>query len=165
MSAPETAKQENLYELLKGFSTGMLVSRQANDQMQARPMSVAELRSDADIYFATSLESPKITELAANPECTVTFQSSSTYAVINGRAEVVKDRALIDRLWSEAWRVWFPGGKDDPTLCLLKVDAKDAEYWDNSGLQGVKYLFEGVKAVLQGNTPSADDNQHAKVAL
>ncbi len=72
---------------------------------------------------------------------------------------------MIDRLWSEPWRVWFPDGKDDPNLVLLKVEPTGGEYWDNSGLEGMKYVFEGLKAVLKGERPETDATQHAKVAM
>jgi hypothetical protein len=49
--------------------------------------------------------------------------------------------------------------------CLLRVKARSGEYWDGSGLQGLKYLLERMKAVLQKRTPDADAKQHAKVRL
>ncbi len=155
----------HLYELLKDFDTAILVTTQPDGTLHGRPMAVAELKSDADTYFVTGLDSPKIAEIEARPDVLVTFQSSSRYAVVKGSAHVVRDRALIDRMWSETWRVWFPGGKDDPSLCLVRVDARKAEYWDNSGAQGLKFLFNGLKAVVQGTKPQSDGKQNAKVAL
>jgi general stress protein 26 len=71
----------------------------------------------------------------------ITFQNASQFAFISGTVRIMRDRALIDRLWSEAWRAWFSGGKDDPSLCILKIEAREGEYWDNSGVKGVRYLF------------------------
>ena len=161
----DTKTHEHLYDLVKGFHTAMFVTKDAGGKLHARPMSVAELRPDADAYFATSLDSPKIDEIAANPEAMITFQSGSQFAFISGTASVLRDRALIDRLWSETWRAWFPGGKDDPSLCILKVEAREGEYWDNSGVKGVRYLFEGVKAILQGEKHETHGGDHAKVKL
>src|SRR5688572_26526529 len=126
--------QQNLYDLASSFRNAMLVTRGLDGSLHARPMAVAELEPDADAYFSTSLESPKIAEIEANPEVLVTFQSRAEFATIQGRATVVRDPAQIDRLWSEDWRVWFPKGKDDPNLCLLKISADRGEYWDTSGL-------------------------------
>jgi general stress protein 26 len=38
---------------------------------------------------------------------------------------------------------WFPGGKDDPKLALLRFDAESAEIWldDSSLLAGIKLLM------------------------
>ena len=160
----DTDMHQHLFELVHDFDTAMLITH-TEGVCHARPMAVAEIREGADAYFATSIDSPKIAEIEANPLVLVTMQSSSEYAAINGSASLVRDRAEIERLWKDTWKVWFPGGKDDPKLCLLKVTADHGEYWDNSGMEGMKYLFEGAKAVLQGRTPETDKSQHAKVNL
>jgi len=157
--------QRHLYDLTKGFKTAMLVTRGLDGSVHARPMAVAEMEFDADAYFSTSIDSPKIAEIEANPDVLVTFQNSSEFAAIQGKATVMRDPALIERLWSESWRMWFPKGKDDPDLCLLKVSAVQGEYWDTSGLEGLKFFFEGLKARMAGRTPDKSEVQHAKVKL
>lgn len=154
-----------MYDLLKDFDTAMLVTRSSEDHMHARPMAVAELRAGGDAYFVTSIDSPKVDEIKRNPNVTLTFQSSNQFASVCGRIGVVRDPALIDRLWKEAWKVWFPKGKSDPSISLLKFDAQHGEYWDNAGAQGLKYAFEAAKAYVKGETPTTDQKQHAKVDL
>lgn len=160
-----TDKREHLYDLLKNFDTAMLVARSADGHMHARPMAVAEMRPDADAYFVTSIESPKVAEISANSNVTLTFQSSNQFASLSGRASVVRDRALVDRLWKEAWKIWFPKGKTDPSIAMLKFSAQDGEYWDNAGAQGLKFAFEAAKAYIKGDRPKEDEKQHAKVEL
>ncbi len=157
--------REHLYDLLKDFDTAMLVTKSADGHMQARPMAVAELRADADAYFVTSVDSPKASEIGTDPTITLTFQSSNQYASVSGRAEVVRDRALIDRLYKEDWKIWFPKGKSDPSIAMIKFTAQDAEYWDNAGAQGLKFVYEAAKAYVKGETPKSDQKQHAKVDL
>ncbi len=157
--------QKHLYDMLKDFSTAMLVSREPDGALHARPMAVAELKPDAEAYFATDRRSPKIAEIQRDPNVLVTFQSANEYASVAGLAQVVNDRALIERLWSDVWRVWFPQGKSDPNLVLVKVVPQSGEYWDNSGLEGLNYVFNGLKAVLKGERPETDQTQHAKVAI
>ncbi len=162
----DTNPQKHLYELLKDFSTAMLVSNDQSGRMHARPMAIADLKPDADAYFATSVQSPKVAEIQNYPEVLVSFQSATQFASIVGTATIVKDRSLIEELWSEEWRVWFPGGKDDPNLVLIKVDAREGEFWDNSGLHGLSYVFEGVKAVIKGEKLENDKGgSHAKIRL
>lgn len=157
--------QEHLYKLLKDFKTAMLVTRSAIHGMHARPMAVAELQPGADAYFATSLESAKIIEIEHDPSVIVLFQGASVYASVYGTAEIVKDRAEIERLWCETWRLWFPKGKDDPTLCLIRVDATSGEYWDQSGLQGIKFAVEALRAYVAGETPKREGKGHGKIGL
>jgi general stress protein 26 len=158
-------RRQHLYDVTKGFKTAMLVTRAQDGSFHARPMAVAEIKPDADAYFSTSLASPKIAELQENPNVLITFQSSSEFATIQGTATIVRDRAEIDRLWSEAWRIWFPDGKDDPDLCLLKISAESGEYWDTSGLEGIKFMFESLKARIAGRTPEKSEVQNAKIQL
>ena len=49
----------------------------------------------------------------------------------------------IDRLWNRFVAAWFEGGKDDPKLALLRLDAERAEIWlDGSSIvAGVKMLL------------------------
>lgn len=160
-----TERKEHLYDMLEDFDTAMMVTRSDEGHMHARPMAVAELRADADAYFVTSIDSPKVAQIEADPAVTLTFQSSSQFASVCGHVRIVRDQALIDRLWKEAWKVWFPKGKTDPSIALLKFDADHGEYWDNAGAQGLKYAFEAAKAYVKGETPKADQKQHAKVEL
>ena len=161
-----TNKQEHLYELLKDFDTAMLVTRSADGHMHSRPMAIAELRPDSDAYFVTGIDSPKVAEITANPSVTLTFQSSNQYASLSGRAAITRDQALIDRLYKEDWKIWFPGGKTDPSISMLKFSAQHGEYWDNAGAQGLKFVFEAAKAYVKGERPKEEDEkQHAKVDL
>lgn len=157
--------QHRLYDLTSGFRNAMLVTRGLDGSVHARPMAVAEITPDGEACFSTSLESPKIAEIETDPRVLVTFQSRSEFATIQGTATVVRDRAEIDRLWSEAWRIWFPEGKEDPSLCLLKVAADRGEYWDTSGIEGLKFAFESVKARLGGRVAEKSELQNAKVEL
>jgi general stress protein 26 len=158
-------KQQHLYELLKDFDTAMLVTHAADGDMHVRPMAVAELEPDAEAYFMTSIDSPKVADLEAHPNVTLTFQSARQFASVYGEARIVRDQALIDRLWKDAWQVWFPKGKTDPALGLLHFTPKHGEYWDNAGMQGVKYAFKAIGAYVKGETPKADAKQHGKVDL
>jgi len=164
MSKP-TERQEHLYELLKEFDTAMLITRGGDHGMHARPMRVAELRPGADAYFVTSIDSPKVAEIERDPDAVLTLQRSSRFAAAYGRVDVIRDRSLIERLWQEPWKAWFPDGKDDPSLAVLKLDAKEGEYWDSSGARGVRYALSAAAAYVQGEKPTTDEKQHARVRL
>ena len=158
--------KRHLVDLLKGFSTAMMITNSGDGSMHARPMAIAETGEDGELYFATSLDSGKLRDIALNPAVALILQDSSVYISLQGIAHISTDPGLIDRLWSEAWKVWFPDGKDDPSLVIMKIDPIDAEYWDNSGLQGVGYAMTALKAYFKGERPSETNAaQHAKVTL
>ena len=146
---------EHLYDLLASFATAVLVTRGRDGHMHARPMAVAEMRADADAYFVTSIDSPKVAEIYADADVLLTFQSAHQYAAIYGRVNIVRERALIDRLWKDSWKIWFPRGPSDPAIALLRFDAERGELWNDLGLLGVQYAFEATKAYLRADTASA----------
>jgi hypothetical protein len=94
------------------------------------------------------------------------MQGRTQYLSISGRAQVFSDVEKAAAVWSEAWRPWFPGGPSDAELVLVKVIPHEAEYWDLSGIKGVRYVYEAVKHVLKGARMSdAGTEHHAKVDL
>lgn len=160
-------KRDRLRELMAGFSTAMLVTRTGDGGMRARPLSIAESDDKRLLYFATAIDSPKVHELQADAHVAVVMQDSRRFVSVSGVAHVLQDRVLIDQLWSETWRVWFPKGKDDPSLCVLVVEPREAAYWDASGVEGIRYLFEMAKAYATGTQPPTDDDERhtARVKL
>ena len=60
-----------------------------------------------------------------------------------GKLSVDNNRAVIDRLWNRFVAAWYEGGKDDPKLALLRLDAESAEVWldEYSLVAGVKLLI------------------------
>jgi general stress protein 26 len=156
---PAAEKRAHLKKLLAGFDTAMLVTRSADGGMRSRPLAIAEKREDEALYFATAAESSKVDEIEADSHVNVTMQHGGRYVSLSGLARVVRDRGLVEQLWSEAWKVWFPQGKDDPSLRILIVEPTEAAYWDGSGAHGLKYMFEMAKAYVTGTRPASDDDE------
>jgi general stress protein 26 len=153
-----------LYDVVNDFDVAMLVTQSA-EGIHARPMAVAGLDVGMGAYLATDVNALKVDEISANPQAVLTFQSARKFASVRGELTVLRDRSLIEKLWKESWKVWFPGGKSDPNIALLKFTAHEGEYWDGAGMQGLKYVYDAAKAYLGGDAPKTDDSQHGKVQL
>jgi len=164
MSQPVDTR-EHLHELLESFDTAMVITIAADGSMHARPMAVAELSAGGDAYFVTNIDSAKVAEIRANPAVTLSFQSPRQFACITGHATVEHDQALVDRLWQEMWKLWFPDGPTDPSIAMIKFEAQRGEFWDNAGVQGLKFMYRAAKAYAKGETPPEDEQQHARVQL
>ena len=162
-----TSPDVRLRELLDEFGVAMLVTRTTEGDLRGRPMALAEAQPDGTLWFATDRHSGKVDEIKADDHVVVTMQSKTKFVSLSGKAAVVDDRARLARLWKAEWKVWFPGGKDDPNLILLRVTGDAGEYWDNSGTSGIKYLIEAGRAYLTGTRPAVDNDPkvHGKVAL
>lgn len=164
----ESEKRDRLKQLMADFDTAMLVTRTEDGGLRSRPLSIAHNEDDQEgLYFSTAIDSPKVSELEADPHVNVCMQDKRRFVSVTGVARLVKDRALIDKLWSEAWKVWFPRGKDDPALRILVVEPSEAAYWDASGFEGVKYLFGMATAYVTGTKANSDDDERhvARVKL
>ena len=164
----DSDKRQRLKELMGDFDTAMLVTHTGDGGLRSRPLSLVHNEDDQErLYFSTAIDSPKARELEADPRVNISMQDKRRFVSVTGVAHLVRDRALIDKLWSEAWRIWFPKGKEDPSLCILIVEPAEAAYWDASGLEGVTYLFEMAKAYVTGTKADSDDDERhvARVKL
>ena len=68
------------------------------------------------------------------------------YFHLTGTAEIVKDDAMVEKLWTAFVKTWFDG-KDDPNLTLIRVDPEHAHYWDTKNgkiVSDLKILFSAV---------------------
>ncbi len=156
--------RNHLHDVVNDFDVAMLVTYSANS-MRARPMAIACLDDGIGAYLVTNSNSLKIDEISANPHALLTFQSAKKFASVRGELTVLRERQLIEKMWKESWKLWFPDGKSDPNIALLKFTAHEGEYWDNAGMQGLKYVYDAAKAYVTGETPQFDEAQHAKVHL
>jgi len=162
----ETAKR--LKELIADFDTAMLVTHSPDGFLRARPMAVADVDPNGDMWFVTDRRSGKLDDVGSDAQVNVTMQRGSnagTFVSLSGRASTVEDRRKVESVWNEHMRVWFPGGKEDPNLVLLRVEASEGEFWDNGGLNAVKYLFKAGAAYLRGDRPTNDETEHGKAKL
>lgn len=80
------------------------------------------------------------------------------FACLAGTARIDNDFAMIDKLWNSQVEAWFPGGKQDPNLALLRIDIDDAELWETD-----MSITGKVKMLFGGKIKSDETGSHAKV--
>lgn len=129
------ANIEKLAELIADVEIAMLTTVAPSGHLVSRPLGTQEVEFDGDLWFATECDSGKAAEIQANPYVNVAFAApgKDIYVSVAGRATLVRDRAKIEQLWSPRMQSYVQGGKDDPNLCLIRVEADSAEYWDGHG--------------------------------
>jgi general stress protein 26 len=145
-----TTQQQNiekLRSLIKGIKIAMFTTVNKSDgALHSRPMGTQEAEFDGDLLFFTKSDSQKVNEIATNQSVNVSYAGDNRYVSVSGTVQVVNDKAKMKQLWSPIYKVWFPDGLDDPTLRLLKVSVKQAEYWDTPGglVQTIIGFAEGL---------------------
>ncbi|MEO8657989.1 MAG: pyridoxamine 5'-phosphate oxidase family protein [Bryobacteraceae bacterium] len=160
--------KEKVHEILKKFRTAMFVSGKPGGEWESRPMQVAKVEDNGDLWFFTNKSGRLADELDTNPAVLLVLQEDGSYYLsLRGNARKVHDASKIRELFSEPYKVWFPGGPDDPQLLLIGVNPVSAEYWDTAGTNKLQYMFEAVKAYVKGTTPELrdDPDHHAKTRL
>ncbi|HYG22879.1 MAG TPA: pyridoxamine 5'-phosphate oxidase family protein [Verrucomicrobiae bacterium] len=152
-------------ELLAGFDSALLVTRGDGMPFNARPMALARVESNCDVWFFTGRHSAKVHEIENDQRVLIVCQNEmSRYLVLHATARLIFDRNKAAELWKESYRTWFPGGVQDPELVLIHAEAESGEYWDTGGFQSVKYLFEAAKAYARGTRPHVQEGeQHGVV--
>jgi general stress protein 26 len=151
---------EKLRDLTKGIDICMLTTNDGG-VLRSRPMSTQDFEFNGDLWFFTDLKTHKAEEIKKDNRVNVSYVASSrtSYVSVSGTASLVKDQQKIDEYWKASHKAWFPKGKDDPDLILLKVEVEQAEYWDfASGILIHAYSF--LRSMLTGAEP--DDSGDSK---
>ena len=162
-----TDQRSEAIEKLKGFLEGIdftMLTTIADGKLHSRPMSTQEMDENGDLWFFTQDDSRKIEEIQADNRINAAYSdpNGNTFVSVFGTAEVVKDRAKIEELWSPIYKAWFPEGLDDPHVCLLRVQVEDAEYWDAPNSKIVQ-IAGFVKALVTGTEADMGDHGTVKV--
>ena len=130
-----------------------------SDPATAVPMT-AQLDKDANsaVWFFTRKNHP----LAVLGSATATFagKGHDIFARVSGTLAVETSRERLDKQWNSVIEAWFPGGKDDPELLMLRLDLGLAEIW-NSDLGFV----DNIKMLLGFDSREDAKEEHAETAL
>ena len=156
---------DRVWEIIEGVGVAMMTTQFA-DGLRARPLEARPDREAGVIWFLTDVRSGKEDEVAASPDIGLVFIdcSARAYLSITGRAEIVRDAARAAAIWKSTDQVWWPGGPDDPTLRLLRVEPKLADLWDGPSSAAVA-AFELAKAKLMGSRPNLGENRKVTIPL
>jgi general stress protein 26 len=144
--------------LVKSSKIALVTTITASGHLHSRPLAAQEVDFDGDLWFFTQDPSSKVDDIRANNQVNAAFESGKGYLSVAGTATIVHDRAKVDELWTPAVEAWFPTGKDDPTVALIKVNAESAEYWA-SNEPGVVTAFKIVKAIVTHTRPDVGENK------
>jgi general stress protein 26 len=162
---PVTHDLSKMFEKIKDVRIAMLTTFDEQNQLHSRPMYTQKPEHDGSLLFLTDADSAKVYEIKKDSHVNLSYSdpNDNVYVSVTGRASVYHDQAKIDELWSEPMRGWFPKGKEDPNIRILKVEIEKGEYWDSpSSVLTQAYAY--VRAVVTGERSKDDDvNQHAQV--
>ena len=152
------AVEERLWQdIKKRGGTGMLGLSASRQHFQ--PMTAFVERETGQIWFFTRKDTDLAKEIGEGGDAMFVFQDDKLQACIGGRLALAHDPERIDRYWNPVVAAWYPDGKDDPQLTLLRMDCADAEVWlSDDGM--LKFGWEIAAANLKHRTPDIGGRAH-----
>ena len=166
MTQQHIASEATLWDLIKDIKFAMFTTRNAEGQLQARPMTTQNAKLDEQhaLWFFMSRTSEPAVDLTASPEVCVIYADpgKDSWVSVSGHAAVVDDAAKKKQLWNVMTQAWFPRGVDDPDLALVQVRIASASYWNVKENQVVQ-LLKMAAAVITGKPPQM--GEHADVKM
>lgn len=123
---------EKFKEIVKHESTCLFTTRLTEVPLTTRPMAVQKVCDQGNFWFLSDRDSDKNKEIENDPRVQLFISNTSNYEFLSvyGNASITRDRQKIDELWSDIAKAWFPEGKDDPRVTVIKVTPEQGFYWD-----------------------------------
>lgn len=131
-----------LQSLVNDTGTCMFFTNIQTGIHNTRPMVTIEVDMNGNLWFFTNLQSAKVKDIEKDSHVHLVFANPSkdSYLDLRGRASIEQDRKSIEDKWNPIVKAWFPEGKNDPHLCLVKVKTDEAHYWDKETTKMVEIL-------------------------
>ncbi len=116
-----------------------------HEKGRSRPMTAQLENACGPLWFFSSKDSTLVQGMKAGNHAVAAFvaKGHDLFATVEGPLLLSDDRSAIDRLWNRFVAAWYPDGKDDPNLALLRLEVSDVQIWlnDVGVLSGVKILL------------------------
>ncbi len=128
----------DLSEKMRDIDFTMLTTRTEDGSLASRPMSNnGEVEYMGDSFFFSFDSARTISDIERDPNVGMTLTGSKgllgkppIFIAVEGRAELIRDKAVFRDHWVPDLERWFEQGVDTPGLILIKVHADRLHYWD-----------------------------------
>lgn len=144
MHYKEGKSEELKQKFWKSLADSSFLFLQLDSNPESAVPMTAQLDKDANsaIWFFTGRDH----FLAKGGAATATFsgEGHDLFARFGGILVEETSRERLDKQWSNFVEAWFPGGKEDPNLLMLRMDLGTAEIWSSDlGLLSVAKMALG----------------------
>lgn len=129
---PTPKRFTDLADRMAAMDIAILSTVTSDGSIAGRPMSNnAEVEYDGTSFYFTMDDTRTVSDIGRNANVGLGFQGSDGfYLAVEGKAELVRDKAAFKEHWSKDIDKWFPDGIETDGLVLVKVVADRAHYWD-----------------------------------
>ena len=145
--------EERFWKALKADRTVSIGTKQVPPRPMTALLAEGALRGPLWIFTSKDSELVQAQDTATDAVATFASKGHDTFATMTGILTIDPDPSMIDALWNPFVAAWFPEGKSDPKLALLRYTLDSAEIWTDASS-----LVAGAK-ILLGIDPKADYRQ------
>lgn len=133
-----TKTLSELSEKMRDIDFTMLSTHGPNGGIASRPMSNnRDVEYEGDSHFFTMEDAQMVEDIGRDPKVALTFSGAKSilgkpgiFIHVQGEAELIRDKAELDKHWVKDLDRWFEQGTATPGLLLVKVHASRIHYWD-----------------------------------
>ena len=154
--------EKRLWREIDDVRTVMLGLVGASSHFQ--PMTAFCDEDEGRVWFYTRKDTDLVRQAGAGREAMFNLltKNHDFIACVSGQLCEDYDRDRIGRFWNPVAAAWFPEGKDDPALTLLRFDPADATVWV-SHANPIRFGFEIAKANLTRTQPDVGGSAHVQL--
>ena len=133
-----TLTMQDLAKAMGKIDFAMLTTRTEGGQLATRPMSNnGDVEYDGDSFYFSWDNARTVSDIAADPQVALSFQGSGgllgkppLFVAVEGKADIVRDKAAFAAHWTSDLERWFPDGIDTDGMVMIHVHAARIHYWD-----------------------------------
>lgn len=153
--------QRQLLEEVKSARCVMLGNPAPDAHMQ--PMAPQIDPDDGVIFFYSDKTSDLGQAILEQPATVMMAHIDTDYqACVRGTLYPHHDMETIEKFWGPVASSWYPGGKTDPKMMMLRFVPHDAAIWA-SDKSFIGFAYETAKANLTDNLPDVGDMKNVSM--
>jgi len=142
-----------LAEKMRDIDFAMLATHSEGGTIAQRPMSNnRDVDYDGDSYYFAWGDARLVRDIENEPQVGLSFLGQSGlfgqrpfFVAVEGRGEIIRDKAVFAQHWTKDLDRWFEQGIDTPNVVMIHVHADRIHYWDGEE-EGELRLPRGVAA-------------------
>ncbi len=151
--------------IIKECPTAMLSSINADGNIVSRPMhTILDAEDKNIIWIFTKFENNICDQIQESKEVCLAYSdpARNSYMSVVGMGSLDNDKLIMEKYWSPIMKAWYPEGLGDPSMVLIRISAKSAEFWDGPSSKVVS-LFGMAAAIIQGKEYHGEKDAVGKV--
>ncbi|MXV13751.1 pyridoxamine 5'-phosphate oxidase family protein [Hufsiella ginkgonis] len=157
------AAVQKIRDLAENSMSCVMQTALTDRPIPSRPMGVNRSDESGRLYFLSHRGSGKNADILKSPEMQITINNDKDleYLSLFGSAEVYREQALIDEMYSPFADNWFDG-KEDPAITINRFTPKSGHYWNAKHGKLVQFAHILVGAITG---KKSDDGVEGEILL